>query len=72
MTDVDVSGDGARAVAVVRDTAEVAILPLANARRGVGVTHLTITGETIRPGVADGGREAAVLYSNAVAAEARC
>ena len=48
VTDVDVTADGQSAVAVVRDTAEVAILPLA---AGIpdpsAVQHVTIAGETV-------------------------
>jgi hypothetical protein len=70
VTDVDVSADGARAVAVVRDTAEVAVLPLAgSAPAPAAVTRLTITGETIGQVTLTAGGKAAVLYSNAVAAE---
>jgi hypothetical protein len=70
VTDVDVSSDGARAVAVVRDTSEVAVLPLAgSAPAPSAVTHLTITGETIGQVTLTAGGQAAVLYSNAVATE---
>jgi hypothetical protein len=70
VTDLDVSADGARAVAVVRDTAEVAIIPLAGAApAAAAVQHLTITGETVGQVVltTDGGT--AVLYSNATQAQ---
>jgi hypothetical protein len=70
VTDIDVSTDGARAVAVVRDTAEVAVLPLAGfAPAAAAVQHVTITGETIgQVTLAAGGLEA-VLFSNATPAE---
>ncbi|HVR03626.1 MAG TPA: hypothetical protein VMT47_15925 [Polyangia bacterium] len=70
VTDIVVSADGARAVAVVRDTAEVAVLPLAgSAPAAAAVQHVTITGETIgQVTLAAGGLEA-VLFSNATPAE---
>jgi hypothetical protein len=70
VTDVDVSADGARAVAVVRDTSEVAILPLGGvAPDPAAVKVLAITGETIGQVTLTADGTAAVLYSNAVAAE---
>jgi hypothetical protein len=70
VTDVDVSVDGARAVAVVRATGEVAIIPLAgSAPTPAAVTHLTVPGETIGQVTLTADGQAAVLYSNAVAAE---
>jgi len=70
VTDLDLSSDGARAVAVVRDTAEVAVLPLAAGLPSAGaVAHVTIAGETVGSVAlaADGGT--ALLYSNAIALE---
>ena len=70
VTDVDVSTDGARAVAVVRATGEVAILPLAGAApAAAAVTHLTVPGETIGQVTLTADGQSAVLYSNAVDAE---
>jgi hypothetical protein len=70
VTDLDVSVDGARAVAVVRDTSEVAILPLGGAAPAPeAVKVLAIAGETIGQVTLTAGGTAAVLYSNAVAAE---
>ena len=70
VTDLDVTPDGARAVAVVRDTSEVAVLPLATAV----ADPTTIARETIADQVVgsvvitpDGGQ--AVLYSNAAETE---
>jgi hypothetical protein len=70
VTDIDVSADGTRAVAVVRDTAEVAVLPLAGAApASSAVQHLTITGETIGQVTLTAGGAEAVLFSNATPAE---
>jgi hypothetical protein len=70
VTDVDVTADGARAVAVVRDTGEVAIIPLAGtAPAADDVIHLTITGETVGQTVLTPAGDVAVLYSNAVPVE---
>jgi hypothetical protein len=70
VTDVDVSMDGARAIAVVRSTGEVAILPLAGAApAAAAITHLIVTGETIGQVTLTADGQSAVLYSNAVDAE---
>ncbi len=70
VTDLDLTDDGTRAVAVVRQTAEVAVIPLgAAAPAPADVTHLTITGETIGQTVLTAGGTTAVLYSNAVSSE---
>ena len=70
VTDLDVTDDGTRAVAVVRQTAEVAVIPLGGAAPApADVTHLTITGETIGQTVLTAGGTTAVLYSNAVSSE---
>jgi hypothetical protein len=70
VTDLDVTDDGARAVAVVRQTSEVAVIPLAGAAPAPGdVTHLTIAGETIGQAVLTARGATAVLYSNAVSSE---
>jgi len=66
VTDVDLTDDGKQAVAVVRDTAEVAVLPLANGIPALGaIRHVTVTGEIVGSVVIAPGGGAAVLYSNA-------
>ncbi|MBX3230010.1 MAG: hypothetical protein KIT84_25750 [Labilithrix sp.] len=66
VTDLDLADTGDRAVAVVRATAEVAVLPIANPS---GNASVTITGETIGSvSIAPGGGRA-LLYTNATAAE---
>ena len=70
VTDLDVTDDGARAVAVVRQTSEVAVIPLGGTAPAAGdVTHLTIAGETIGQTVLTAGGATAILYSNAVVSE---
>lgn len=70
ITDLDLSEDGKRAIAVVRDRSEVAILPLPEiAAKPTAFTTVTVTGETIGSvSIAKNGLSA-VLYTNAVAAE---
>ena len=70
ITDVDLTADGKSAVAIVRDTAEVAVIPLAGGIPDPAtVQHVTITGETIgSASIAADGRTV-LLYTNAVAAE---
>lgn len=66
VTDLDLSDTGDRAVAVVRDTAEVAVLPIADPSTK---TSVTVTGETIGSvSIAPGGNKA-LLYTNALAVE---
>ncbi|MBX3202593.1 MAG: hypothetical protein KF894_30985 [Labilithrix sp.] len=66
VTDLDLADTGDRAVAVVRDTAEVAVLPIADP---TNVTSVTVTGETIGSvAIAPGGTKA-LLYTNALAVE---
>ena len=66
VTDLDLADTGDRAVAVVRDTAEVAVLPIADPSN---VTSVTVTGETIGSvAIAPGGNKA-LLYTNALAIE---
>jgi hypothetical protein len=67
VTDLDVSDDGARAVAVARDSAEVAIFALGAAP--ATATQLTLTGETIGSVVLAPGGKTALLYSNAADVE---
>jgi hypothetical protein len=66
VTDVDLTVAGDRAVAVVRDTAEVAIIPLTDgAPDPSAITHVTITGETVGSvSIAPDGNTA-LLYTNA-------
>jgi hypothetical protein len=70
VTDVDLTVAGDRAVAVVRDTAEVAIIPLAaGAPDPSAVTHLTISGETVGSvSIAPDGNTA-LLYTNATSVD---
>ncbi|MBI2393886.1 MAG: hypothetical protein HYV09_30220 [Deltaproteobacteria bacterium] len=70
VTDLDLSEDGSRAVAVVRDTSEVAILPLPGiTTKPDTFTVVPITGETIGSvSIAKTGTTA-VLYTNAVPTE---
>ncbi len=66
VTDLDLADTGDRAIAVVRATAEVAVLPIADPSNPVSVT---VTGETIGSvSIAPGGNRA-LLYTNAVAVE---
>jgi hypothetical protein len=66
VTDLDLSDSGDRAVAVVRDTAEVAVIPIADP---AAKTSVTVTGETIGSvAIAPGGSKA-LLYTNALAVE---
>jgi hypothetical protein len=68
VTDVDVSG--AVAVAVARDSAEVAVMPLGQgAPAAAAVTRLSVAGETIGQVTITASGKTAVLYSNAVPAE---
>lgn len=70
VTDLDLSEDGSRALAVVRDKAEVAILPIpAITEKPTDLKTLTIAGETIGSvSIAKSGKSA-VLYTNAVPTE---
>ena len=70
ITDVDVTADGQSAVAIVRDTSEVAVIPLsAGIPNPATVQHLTITGETIGSASIAADGKTVLLYTNAVAAE---
>ena len=70
VTDVDVTPDGARAVAVVRQTSEIAILPLATAlSQPETVLRETIDGELVGSVVLTSDASKAVLFSNASDAE---
>lgn len=66
VTDIDLTVAGDRAVAVVRDTAEVAIIPLAGgAPDPAAVIHVTITGETVGSVAIAPDGNTALLYTNA-------
>jgi hypothetical protein len=70
VTDLDLTADGKRAVAVVRDTSEVAILPLdAGAPASSAVVHVTVAGEVVGSVAIAPGGGAALLYSNATKLE---
>jgi hypothetical protein len=70
VTDVDLTDDGTRIVAVARDASEVIVVPLgAGAPSPASVTRLAIQGETIGSVVLAPGGGTALLYSNAVAVE---
>jgi hypothetical protein len=70
VTDLDLTPDSARALAVVRATAEVVLIPLGAGPPASGaLTHLSITGETIGQAVLTADGALAVLYSNAVSAQ---
>ena len=64
------TSDGKRAVAVVRNTAEVAILPLdGGIPATAAITRVTITGEVVGSVVLAPGGRAALLYSSATTIE---
>ncbi len=66
VTDLDLTADGKRAVAVVRDTAEVAILPLDAGISGTAaITRVIVTGEVVGSVALAAGGATALLYSNA-------
>jgi hypothetical protein len=66
VTDLDIDDTGARAIAVVRSTAEVALLPIGDL---ASASSVTVTGETIGSvAIAPGGGKA-LLYTNAFAVE---
>lgn len=70
VTDLDVTSDGKRAVAVVRDTSEVAILPLdGGVPAAASVTHVTVTGEIVGSVALAPAGSTAILYSNATTLE---
>lgn len=70
VTDLDVTSDGARAIAVVRQTSQVAILPLATAGTDpTTVLYTIITDELIGSVVLTADNKQALLYSNASDAE---
>ena len=70
ITDVDLTADGQSAVAVVRDTAEVAIIPLGGGIPDpAAVQQVTIAGETVGSASIAADGKTVLLYTNAVAAE---
>jgi hypothetical protein len=70
VTDLDLSDKGDRAVAVIRDNAEVAVLPVPGILTDPATfTTVSVTGETIGSVVLPAGGEKALLYTNAFAAE---
>ena len=70
VTDLDLTSDGKRAVAVVRATAEVAIIPLDGALPTDGaITRVTIAGEIVGSVALAPGGSTALLYSNATTLE---
>ncbi len=70
VTDVDLTADGSTAVAVVRDTGEVAIIPLAGGLPDPSaVRHLTIAGETVGSASIAGDGQTVLLYTNALATD---
>ncbi|MBL8714944.1 MAG: hypothetical protein JNL79_03065 [Myxococcales bacterium] len=70
VTDLDLVEDGSKAIAVVREKAEVFVLPIPGvATKPTEFTSVTITGETVGSVSIAGGGASAVLYTNAVAAE---
>ncbi len=70
VTDVDVTADGQSAVAVVRDTSEVAVIPLAAGIPDPSlVQHITISGETVGSASIAADGKTVLLYTNAVATD---
>lgn len=70
VTDLDLVEDGTKAVAVVREKAEVAVLPIPGiVAKPTEFATVTITGETVGSVSIAGGGASAVLYTNAVPAE---
>ena len=70
ITDVDLTASGDRAVAVVRDLAEVDILPLdTGAPAPAAITRVDIPGETVGSVSLTADGQNALLYSNASLAE---
>jgi hypothetical protein len=66
VTDLDLADTGDRAVAVVRSTAEVAVLPIAEP---ANTRSVTVTGETIGSVAISPGGTTALLFANAFAVE---
>jgi hypothetical protein len=70
VTDLDITADGQSAIAVVRDTSEVAVIPLGG---GIpdpsAVQHVTISGETVGSASIAADGKTVLLYTNAVAVD---
>jgi hypothetical protein len=69
VTDLDVTADGTRAIAVVRLTAQVAIIPLGATAEQSTVLSTIIDGERIGSVTLTGDGKQALLYSNAAESE---
>jgi hypothetical protein len=70
VTDLDLSDKGDRAVAVVRSTSQVAVLPIPGVLAPPGTfTTVTVTGETIGSVALSPGGTKGLLYTNASAVE---
>lgn len=70
VTDLDLSDDGTRAIAVIRDKSEVAVLPIpAIADKPTVFSTITITGETVGSVSIASSGSSAVLYTNAIPTE---
>jgi hypothetical protein len=70
VTDIDVTADGSRAVAVARATGEVAVLPLPAAMTDpASVRRTTVSGQVVGSVALTADGQRAVLYSNATDAE---
>jgi hypothetical protein len=70
VTDIDLTPAGDRAIAVVRDTAEVAIIPLTGgAPDPSAVTMVTIAGETVGSVSIAADGNTALLYTNATSVD---
>ncbi len=67
VTDLDLTADGSRAVAVVRDTSEVAVIPLGNGIPDPStITEVTIAGETVGSASIAADGATVLLYTNAI------
>ena len=70
VSDLDVTADGTKAIAVVRETSSVYLIPLTDkVPDAASVLHTVLTGETVASVVLTGDSKTAVLYSNGTASE---
>jgi hypothetical protein len=70
VTDLDLTADGSRAVAVVRDTSEVDVIPLgAGIPDPSAITKVTISGETVGSASIAANGTTVLLYTNAVSVD---
>lgn len=70
VSDVDLTGDGARAVAVIRATGQVAVFsPAAALADPAQVTLRSVTGETLGSAALPDAGEKALLFTNAIASD---